>query len=105
MNRPADAEVTLTLLASELGGKGRAVMSGYRPAYGIKEDYWTSTNHEFLDRLELEPGASGRARVWFLSPEVYPKSLWIGREIPVAEGSRVVGKAVVVAIFNPLLLV
>jgi elongation factor Tu len=104
MNRPADAEVMFHLLATELGGKDRPIMSGYRPAYAIKEDYWTSTNHEFLDAPELEPGTAGRAQVWFLSPEVYPKSLWIGREIPVAEGSRVVGKAIVVAIFNPLSL-
>ncbi|MBC3807185.1 hypothetical protein H8K52_07480 [Undibacterium seohonense] len=104
MDRSPDAEVMFDLLATEMGGKDLPIKSGYRPAYAIKEDYWTSTNHDFLDAPELAPGATGRANVWFLTPEVYPKSLWIGREMSVAEGNRVVGKAVVVAIFNPLLL-
>ncbi|MET3118772.1 translation elongation factor EF-Tu-like GTPase [Undibacterium sp. GrIS 1.8] len=104
MNRPADAEVVFRLLATKSGGKDRPIMSGYRPAYAIRENYWTSTNHAFLDVSELDPGNSARAHIWFLTPEVYPNSLWIGREIPVAEGNRVIGNAVVVAIFNPLLL-
>ncbi|TXI90593.1 MAG: hypothetical protein E6Q34_08670 [Burkholderiaceae bacterium] len=104
MNRSADAEVLLHLVATEMGGKNRPVKSGYRPVYAIREDYWTSTNHDFLDVVEFAPGQIGRAHVWFLSPEVYPKSLWVGREMSVAEGNRVVGKAVVVKVLNPLLV-
>lgn len=104
MNRSADAEVILRLLSTVDGGKERAILSGYRPNYAIRNDYLTLTNHELIDASELAPGDEGRANVWFIAPEVYPHSLWPGREIAVSEGSRVVGTAVVVHVFNPILV-
>jgi translation elongation factor EF-Tu-like GTPase len=103
MNRSADSEVVLHLIATADGGKERSILSGYRPNYAIRNDYLTSTNHELIDASELAPGTEGRANVWFITPEVYPHSLWPGREITVSEGSRVVGTAIVIHVFNPIL--
>ncbi|MDT4329117.1 hypothetical protein RPD76_04315 [Methylomonas sp. MV1] len=105
MNRSADAEVILRLISTADGGKERTILSGYRPNYAIRDDYLTSTNHELIDASELAPGSEGRANVWFITPEVYPHTLWPGREISVSEGSRVVGTAVVINVFNPILMV
>jgi translation elongation factor EF-Tu-like GTPase len=104
MNRSADAEVILRLISTADGGKERTILSGYRPNYAIRDDYFTSTNHELIGAAELAPGTEGRANVWFITPEVYPHTLWPGREISVLEGSRVVGTAIVVHVFNSILL-
>ena len=104
MNRTPDAEVVLRLIPTTSGGKERAVLSGYRPNYAVRDDYLTSVNHEFIGVEKVEPGGEGLARVWFITPEEYPNALWLGREIQVTEGSRVVGSAVVVTIYNPILL-
>lgn len=104
MNRAADAEVILRLLSTADGGKERRITSGYRPNYAIRGDYLTSTNHELINASELAPGTEGRANVWFITPEVYPHTLWPGREITVSEGSHVIGTAIVVQVFNPILV-
>lgn len=46
------------------------------------------TTHEFLDVPQVETGDRVRAQVWFLVPENYPGSLWLGRALKVAEGAR-----------------
>ena len=104
MNRTPDAEVILRLLPTTDGGKANPVLSGYRPHYAIHSDYLTSVNHELLDDLAIHPGGQGRVNVWFITPEQYPNTLWIGREIAVSEGSKVVGSALVVSVFNATLL-
>jgi len=79
-------------------------MSGYRPIYQIQTDYWTSVHHEFTEVEFVATGDRANAEVWFLSPEQYPHSLWVGRELPVAEGSRKIGNATVLKVLNPVLL-
>ncbi len=103
MNRQPDAEVLLRLTATTVGGKEHSIISGYRPQYAIRCDYQTSVNHELIDVDNIAPGGEGRANVWFITPEVYPNSLWPGREITVLEGSHVIGTAKIIEIFNPIL--
>ncbi|QWF17347.1 hypothetical protein [Lysobacter capsici] len=102
-HRPADARVGFELLASQRGGRTGAVVSGYSPAYAVRADYWTSVRHEFIDADTVEPGARAQALVWFLTPEVYPGSVWPGRVFEVAEGQRRVATATVVEVFNAVL--
>ena len=99
-----DAEVLFELTASTFEGRPKQILSGYRPVYGIRPDYWTSTHHEFLESGGLVTGQAGRANVWFVTPEAYPNSLWVGRVLQVAEGSRVVGSARIVKVFNAALV-
>jgi hypothetical protein len=97
---PPDAIVLFELTSNAYDGKLKTVVCGYRPAYKIRPDYFTSAHHEFLDCETVSTAESARAEVWFLSPEAYPKSLWVGRTLEVAEGSRVIGSARVLEILN-----
>ena len=100
MQREPDAIVRFRLESLTLEGKRKTVLSGYRPIYDIRPDYWTSTHHEFTSVTELSTGEETTAKVWFLTPEVYPKTLWVGRVLRVAEGSRQVGTATIEAVLN-----
>lgn len=101
---PAHATVLFELTARTQAGNVKRVLSGYRPLYGIATDNWTSTYHEFPEVPHVDTGDRVHALVWFLSPEQYPGTLWVGRTLKVAEGSRDVGMATVLAVHHPLLL-
>ena len=49
------------------------------------------------------PGETVLGTITFITPEVYPKTLWIGKEIGIYEGGRMVGTALITKIFNPVL--
>jgi elongation factor Tu len=103
MNRPHDVEGEFRLLSPKEGGRHRPVISGYRPTHKLHENYLTSGQHEYLGVDQIAPGEVARVGVWFITPDVYPRSLWIGREIDVMEGSRIIGKLVITKIFNHIL--
>ena len=44
-----------------------------------------------------------KGTIEFISPEVYPNSLWIGKKIDMYEGSKKIGYAEIVNIYNPIL--
>jgi translation elongation factor EF-Tu-like GTPase len=98
-----DVEADVTFLPTDAGGRSSAVRSGYRPAHLIAEDYLTTGVHQYLGVSEVEPGATVRAHITFLSPDAYPNSLWVGKILAVQEGSRVVGSAKIVEIMNVVL--
>lgn len=107
MSAPArshDAEVLFELTTTRLDGKVKQVFSGYRPEYDIRPNYSTCTHHEFDDETGAVAGKSVRARIWLLTPEVYPFTLWVGRVLKVSEGSRVVGRSTITEVTNNLLL-
>ncbi|MTV39139.1 hypothetical protein [Duganella radicis] len=104
MKRPADAQIILRLLPTDAVGKTRSITSEYMPNFAILDDYLTATKIELLNTPELASGGECHANVWFVTPEVYPNTLWRDREIVVSEASHVVGKAIVVTVFNPVLL-
>lgn len=78
----------------------KKVYEGYRPAHLIKEDYLTTGVHHYYkndDDNEI------RGTITFISPEYYPKSLWIGKILDMYEGGKKIGYAKIVNIFNPIL--
>ncbi|MES1180987.1 MAG: hypothetical protein ABUL66_03900 [Verrucomicrobiota bacterium] len=101
MNRTPDVEAEITILSAKQGG--RPVLSGYRPAHKMKDDYLTTGIHEYLSCDRILPGQTVCGHITFITPEAYPHCLWIGREIDMQEGDRVVGRARITKIFNPLL--
>ena len=103
MNKNYDALINVSLLTSEDGGRKKPIHNAYRGAHLIKEDYLTSASLDFVDVEILQPGDSAKAFVNYLSPEVYPKSLWIGKEMNIQEGGRLVGKATILEIYNETL--
>lgn len=102
--RPPDAELLVRLDSLSHDGHPRRVYSGYRPQCAIRDDYQTSTHLEFIGTDGIATGQSAPAQVWFLTPEQYPHCLWIGRVLTLAEGSRVVGTATVLQVWNTDLL-
>lgn len=102
-HRPPDLVVNFHLAVLRDDGTSKNVRSGYRPAYYVMPDYWSSARHEFLDEDGINTGETGLAEVWLLTPEVYPATFWSGRCVEVAEGSRIVGTAEVVSVINPIL--
>ena len=104
MNKQHDIEGLFYLFNT---GEGRTspVFSGYRPEHKIHDNYFTCGEHEYLEVNQVNLGEIAKVGVRFITPDVYPNSVWIGREINVQEGKRVIGKIVVTEIFNEVLLV
>jgi elongation factor Tu len=98
-----DVEAEITLLTAAEGGRQTPAHSGYRPQHKVREDYLTSGMHDYIGCNEVLPGQTVKATIAFITPEVYPHCLWVGREIEISEGARVVGRARITKILNPLL--
>ena len=101
--RAPDVEAEITLLSTTEGGREAAAFSGYRPAHNVRDDYLTSGVHHYIGCDEVLPGQTVRGTITFITPEVYPHCLWIGRVIDIQEGGRVVGRARITRIMNALL--
>jgi translation elongation factor EF-Tu-like GTPase len=100
-----DIEAKIILLKSDGNrqGKHKPVYSGYRPAHLIRDDYLTTGEHYYYGDVILEPGETVRGTITFITPEAYPRTIWIGKIIRIQEASKIVGYAVVTKIFNELL--
>ncbi|MCR2803639.1 hypothetical protein [Paenibacillus soyae] len=100
-----DIEAKITLLKGNEKDlrKHKPVSSGYRPAHLIRDDYLTTGEHHYYDDVVLMPGETVMGTITFISPEAYPRTLWIGKVIRIQEASRIVGYAEVTQIFNDLL--
>jgi elongation factor Tu len=101
--RSPDVEAQVYFLATSEGGRSSGAISGYRPGHAVREDYITTGVHDYLDVTEARPGETVRATITFITPEAYPATLWVGKVVPVQEGSHIVGHATVTKIFNDLL--
>ena len=99
----ADFVGEITLISTKAGGRSTPAHSGYRPQHAIHENYQTSGEHEYLDVEELYPGESSRVKIRLMTPHVYPHCIWVGREINVQEGQRIVGIVTVTEIINLIL--
>jgi hypothetical protein len=69
----------------------------------VLPDHHTSGVHHYLGSPTLSPGESVVATITFMTPEEYPHSLDAGDVIEISEGSRVVGRARILRVLNPLL--
>ena len=98
-----DVEAEITLLSTADGGRKTAAFSGYRPNHKVRDDYLTTGVHQYSGCDQVAPGQTVLGTITFLTPEIYPKCLWIGRIINVQEGSWIVGHAKITKIFNPIL--
>ena len=101
--REPDVEAEITLFPTEAGGRQGPAFSGYRPGHKVRDDYITTGTQHFIERDELAPGETALGTITFITPEVYPHCLWVGQEIDIQEGSRVIGLARITKIYNPIL--
>jgi translation elongation factor EF-Tu-like GTPase len=105
MNHPHDIEADFYLYPTAQGGRRTPAFSGYRPQHKIHENYQTSGQHEYLNATnQIAPGETVLTKIWLLTPDVYPNSIWINREIEVFEGSRMLGTLTVTRVVNEVLL-
>ena len=98
-DRAPDAEMTFRFN----GTRRTPAADGYRPAHRIREDYLTTGVHHYFDVTEVAPDGEARGTITFITPEVYPNTLWVGRIIDICEGERIVGTATVEKVLNPIL--
>lgn len=98
-DRAPDAEVTFRFN----GTRRIPVADGYRPAHRIRKDYLTTGVHHYFDVTEVAPDGEARGTITFITPEVYPNTLWVGKTIDICEGARIVGTATVEKVLNPIL--
>jgi len=82
-----DIEGIITFVESSKGGRPMPAFSGFQPVHLIEEETYTSGLHEYIDKEKVYPGESAKVYIQFLSPEAYPNCLWLGKKIPVHEGS------------------
>ncbi len=101
--RAPDVEADITLLSTAEGGRAIPASSGYRPQHKVLGEISTSATHHYIGCSELLPGQTAHGTITFMFPGAYPHCLWAGREIEILEGSRVVGRARITKILNPLL--
>lgn len=102
-NRSPDLVVNLSLTARRSDGSPKVITSGYRPLYEVQQGSWSSAHHELADANRIVTGQQGRAEVWLLSPEAYPKTFWNGRIVQIAEGPIIVGEVEILEVLNPAL--
>ena len=97
--RAPDVEAYISLNTN----KKHPVISGYRPTHRVRGDYLTTGVHKYYDVESIKPGQTVLGTITFITPEVYPKTLWIGKQIDICEGEIIVGTATITKIFNPIL--
>lgn len=90
------------LLPTELGGKRNPIRGDYRPSWNLGNTWLgspTLNDGRVLldDGIELAPGFEAPARIEPLAPEFWGK-VQPGAVLPMQEGSRVVGYAVILGI-------
>lgn len=78
-------------------------ISGYRPAFRIKDDYLTTGIIRLINQDELAYGDSATAEIWFITPEYYPHCIEQGQRIVFQEGATIHGYITVTQINNKLL--
>ena len=83
--------------------KSRTVRSGYRPAHMIDDNCLTSGEHHYYEVESVAPGETAKGTITFVSPELHPRCLWIGKKISIQEGARIVGYAIITNIYNTVL--
>lgn len=85
----------ISLLPTELGGRKKAVFTGYRPAFAFNSlNHYTGEIH-LLDIEELRPGRSAKARIKLLPARTIRKSLKPNDAFIILEGSKTIGSGII----------
>ena len=85
------------------GTREHPAADGYRPEHLVKDNYSTCGIHHYYGVDMVPPNGQAKGTITFITPEMYPACLWIGRKINIQEGEKTVGYATITKILNPLL--
>lgn len=97
--QPPDVEVIFEFN----GTRKNPANDGYRPAHLVTDNYLTTGVHRYYNVESVPTNGTAKGTITFLSPEMYPHCLWVGKKISIQEGTRIVGYATITNIYNPLL--
>ena len=78
------------------------IYDGYRPTHCLKEGCLTTGLHHYYN-LDKETNEVIKGTIKFITPEEYSNCLGVGQKILMYEGSKLVGEAKIIKIFNSLL--
>jgi elongation factor Tu len=98
-----DQEPDVEVLFEFIGTRKRPVADGYRPHHLVTGEYLTTGVHHYYDVKTVPPDGTVKGTITFISPEDYPKSLWVGKKIHIQEGEHIVGYATILKVFIPIL--
>ena len=85
----------LSLLPTENGGRKRPVYDHYRPSFSFSTVNEFSGEITFIDREELNPGATATVNVNLLPARYVPLKLKGGDSFTIMEGDKIVGMGVI----------
>ena len=77
------------------GVRKNSVKDGYRPAHLIVDNYLTTGIHHYYDVESVPPNGMAKGTITFLTPEIYPHSLWIGKKIKIQYWIDCLGKGMI----------
>lgn len=60
----------------------------YRPHHLVKHGYLTTGIHHYYEVNEIAPNGKGKEMITFITPEAYAHCLWVGKEVPIQEGEK-----------------
>lgn len=100
---PHHLEARFHLFDAKHGGRTTPLESGARPLHRVHDNYLSIARHVYPGTGAVSPGDTADVQAWFVTPEIYPNCLWIGRQIDVIEGDKVVGTMTVTKILNEVL--
>ena len=70
----------------------------------IMDNYLTTGVHHYYEVQTVPSDGTAKGTITFISPEAYPRCLWIGKKLNIQEGAKIVGYATILKVLNPDLL-
>jgi translation elongation factor EF-Tu-like GTPase len=98
--RPADLEVRVSYLSTDVGGRKTPVRSGIRPIHDFGFGELHGAQHEYPEQDWVKPGTSAKALLWLIAADALKARLYPGLKFTVQEGGKVVAQGEVVAVLN-----
>lgn len=96
----AEPDVEVTFFFN--GKRHHPMINGFRPAHRVKQDYLTTGIHRYFGETMVLPDEVVRGTITFITPHLYPKCLWVGKNIEIIDG-YIIGYAVIEKIMNTIL--
>lgn len=77
--------------------------NNYRGCCEIKKNYLTSFVIDTLDTKSISWEQTSLCKISFITPKVYPASIWANKTMEMFEGERLVGEMKIIEVINPAL--
>jgi len=85
----------ISLLPTELGGRKKSILTGYKPAFAFNTSNHYSGEIRLVGRKELRPGDSASVVIRLLPARTIRKTLKPNDAFIIAEGSKTIGSGII----------